>query len=244
MYGFAYTTLISSMSKGVATPTYPASLKFFIDAGNSLSYSGSGTSINDLTINANNGILVNGVGYSSANGGILTFDGVNDYLDFDSLVPETSNTANDSFTYLIWFKSNSLPVGGANLFSRNTNNSGNQILRTEGSVIRGGVQDISGNGLVLTGTTTINTSTYYQAAYTYDGITKTVKLYLNTNLEATNTNALLSGNLYNVNKLYIGQRNGDLYFNGNIALAKYYQEVRTLSQITDDFNTYKSRYGY
>jgi hypothetical protein len=230
------------MNKASA-PSYPASLKFFIDASNNSSYSGSGTNIYDLTTNDNDGVLVNGVGYSS---GLLTFNGTNQYIDLDSTMADnTANTANDSFTYLIWFKANSLPAGGANLFGRNSNFPGNQLLRTEGSVIRGGVQDVNNNGNVLTGTTTINTSTYYQACYTYDGTTKTVKLYLNTNLEASGTNSSLNGNLfYSINKVYIGQRNSDLFFNGNIGVAKYYQEARTLTQITEDFNEFKSRYGY
>jgi hypothetical protein len=227
----------------VPTPVYPTSLKLFIDAGNPLSYPGTGTTVTDLTTNTNNGVLVNVTSYSSSNGGTFVFDGINDYLDFDTLISETANTAISSFTYLVWFKPSALPAGGANLFGRNSNSNGNQLLRTEGSVIRGGVQDTSGNGNIVTGTTTINTSTYYQACFTYDGATKTTKLYLNTNLEGTSTNSSLSGILYSINKVYVGQRNGDLWFNGNIGIVKYYQEARTAVQITEDFNTYKSRYG-
>ena len=238
-----YYNLINSMNRGVS-PIYPASLKFFIDISNSLSYSGSGTNVYDLTTNDNDGILINGVGYSTSNSGILTFNGTNQYIDLDTLIAETTNTATDSFTYLVWFKPNSLPSGGANLFARNSNSNGNQFIRTEGSVIRGGVQDTSGNGNIVTGATTVNTSTWSQACYTYDGATKTTKLYLNTNLEGTSINAGLSGNLFSINKVYIGQRNGDLFFNGNIGVAKYYQETRTLTQITDDFNQFKTHYGY
>lgn len=224
--------------------SYPSSLKFFADISNPLSYSGSGTNLYDLTVNDNDGVLINGVGYSTSNSGVLTFNGTNQYIDLDTLVAETTNTATDSFTYLVWFKPNSLPAGGANLFSRNTNSNGNQFIRTEGSVLRGGVQDTSANGNIVTGSTTLNTSTWYQGAFTYDGTTKTTKLYLNTNLEGSATNASLSGNLFSVNKVYIGQRNTDLYFNGSIGVAKYYQEARSLTQITLDFNEFKTRYGY
>jgi len=47
---------------------------FSIDAGNKLSYPGSGVVITDLSGNNNNGDLENGVSYSSSNGGILVFD--------------------------------------------------------------------------------------------------------------------------------------------------------------------------
>jgi hypothetical protein len=50
-----------------------------LDAANPLSYPGSGTSWYDISGNGNNAILVNGVSYSTAFGGIFDFDGVDDY---------------------------------------------------------------------------------------------------------------------------------------------------------------------
>lgn len=55
-------------------------LSFYIDAGNVKSYPGSGTVITDISNVSSNYNLVNGVGYSSNNGGSLVFDGVNDRL--------------------------------------------------------------------------------------------------------------------------------------------------------------------
>jgi hypothetical protein len=53
-----------------------------LDAGASSSYPGSGTTWTDLSGNGNNGTLENGVGYTSSNGGSLTFDGGDDYNSF------------------------------------------------------------------------------------------------------------------------------------------------------------------
>ena len=50
-----------------------------LDAANSKSYPGSGTTWTDLSGRGNNGTLVNGVGYNSGNLGSLVFDGVDDY---------------------------------------------------------------------------------------------------------------------------------------------------------------------
>ena len=41
-----------------------------LDAGNTASYPGTGTTWTDLSGNGNNGTLVNGVGYNFANGGV------------------------------------------------------------------------------------------------------------------------------------------------------------------------------
>jgi hypothetical protein len=49
-----------------------------LDAGVSSSYPGSGTTWTDLSGNGNNGTLVNGVAYTSDNGGAMLFDGVDD----------------------------------------------------------------------------------------------------------------------------------------------------------------------
>ena len=69
-----------------------------LDAGNSRSYPGSGSTWTDLSGNGNNGTLVNGVGYNSGNKGSLVFDGVNDYVNF--FAPNLSTTT----TVEMWVK--------------------------------------------------------------------------------------------------------------------------------------------
>jgi len=53
-------------------------LVFAVDAANPISYPGSGNAWNDLTPNKNNGTLTNGPTFNSANAGSIVFDGVND----------------------------------------------------------------------------------------------------------------------------------------------------------------------
>ncbi len=72
-----------------------------LDASNSLSYSGAGTTWSDLSANANNGSLMNGVGYSSINGGALNFDGVDDYVTVNS-TPALNFSSNGNFTISVW----------------------------------------------------------------------------------------------------------------------------------------------
>ena len=60
-------------------PRIPTSgLIFYLDAANTRSYPGSGTTWTDLSGNGNTGTLTNGPTYSSANGGQIVFDGSND----------------------------------------------------------------------------------------------------------------------------------------------------------------------
>jgi hypothetical protein len=68
-------------------------LVMYLDAGISNSYPGSGSSWFDLSGNGHNGTLTNGAGYSTQFGGVITFDGTNDYVE----VP-TPNMASSNYT--------------------------------------------------------------------------------------------------------------------------------------------------
>ena len=55
-----------------------------LDAGNTKSYPGSGTTWTDLSGKDNNGTLTDGPTFNSANGGSIVFDGTNDQINCGS----------------------------------------------------------------------------------------------------------------------------------------------------------------
>lgn len=67
-----------ALQKGITGNIVTSNLVLNLDAGNSLSYPGTGTTWTDLSSSGNNATLVNGAGFSSADGGAITFDGTND----------------------------------------------------------------------------------------------------------------------------------------------------------------------
>jgi hypothetical protein len=71
-----------------------------LDAGNKKSYPGSGTTWTDVSGRGNNGTLTNGPTYSSANGGSIVFDSVDDYATLPSSSSFAFGTAN--FTLEVW----------------------------------------------------------------------------------------------------------------------------------------------
>lgn len=76
-------------------------LVLHLDAGNSKSYPGSGTSWLDLSGNNNNGTLINGPIYNSINNrGSITFDGINDYVN----IPNSISFGSISFTWSLFYK--------------------------------------------------------------------------------------------------------------------------------------------
>ena len=73
-----------------------------LDAGNSKSYPGSGTTWTDLSGNGNTGTLINmdGTNFSSSNGGYLTFDATNEYI-----TSSFATTSGQAVTYCGWLYS-------------------------------------------------------------------------------------------------------------------------------------------
>ena len=77
-----------------------------VDAGNTASYVGSGTTWNDLSV-SNHGILTNGPVYTTENGGSIVFDGIDDVISFGNIL----NMGLSSWTISCWVKFD----GGAGL---------------------------------------------------------------------------------------------------------------------------------
>ena len=229
-----YYSLINSMNRVVA-PSYPASLKLFIDAGNPLSYSGSGTTVTDL-IGTQNGTLINGVGYSASNGGYLTMNGTNQYIDLSN---NTTIRPTSARTIEGWFYINS---GVGMLYSDgNINNGLNNV---------GFWQDSSTFITTLANGSTQQTKTSAKlpnSTWVYVTLrfnSTTVELYFNDVLQYSIAQTVIPTNTSTV-PAKIGTYDGTGYFlNGRCSMLKIFNEYRNTSDMTTDFNLYKSRYGY
>ena len=99
-----------SYSKGPRIVT--DGLVLYLDAGNSKSYPGTGTVWNDLSGNNNNGTLVNGPTFSSANKGSIVFDGVNDgcNINNNSFINPTNAITFGAIVNLSGYGSNYAPI--------------------------------------------------------------------------------------------------------------------------------------
>jgi hypothetical protein len=232
-------------------PTYPTSLKLFIDAGNTLSYSGSGTTVTDLTGNKN-GTLENGTAYSSANGGTFVFDGVNDYIYMDN------NLYNyNEFSVSFWVNLSSFAhcspfqnfnYNGAGYF-------GFQILILSGHPYIAFYDGTSSTGPTLYSPTQLELNKYYRVTFTKQA-SGSIKLYINGILDSTtnttfnpvyhptNNYSTIGCQLYTSGGGITGSKIIAYLLNGKLAGLKVGNTVWTASEALADFNEFKTRYGY
>jgi hypothetical protein len=99
------------MAGTVAPNIVTDGLVLYLDAANVKSYVSGSTIWGDLSQGGNNGALINGPTFSPANSGGIVFDGVNDYCRVSN---QTFNfTTNSSFTIEVVFKRNSSTPGTA-----------------------------------------------------------------------------------------------------------------------------------
>ena len=209
-------------------------LVLHLDAGDSSSYSGSGTTWTDLTGNGNDGTLINGVSYSSSNGGYLNFDGTNDRVDFSSYV-QPAHTSSSSFTWFVWLYpfetlNNDVIMGnravtGSNVWTKLTPKRFEWVYPNH--------MNESGSG------TNVTTNHWQNICITKNGASFTY--YKNGTSVATMTSTH-SKNY--TNPFHIG---GDASYGENvqarISVVAVYDAALTASEVLQNYNVHKSRYG-
>ena len=209
------------------------SLRLHLDAGNSSSYPGTGTTWTDLTGNGYNATLSGGVTYSSSNGGILIYDGVDDVAT-SSLSKTALANVSGKWTIQFWvYISGSQTSVGVFQMADGLNSANPWLLlqRQNDTTIRWYV-----NGSYRI-TNTITTNTWYNLAISYDGTT--VKFFTNGVQESTTYVGGLGGNGGASTYLANGF-NGNL--NGRMPHILAYTTDLTQSQLQQNFDAIKSRY--
>jgi prepilin-type N-terminal cleavage/methylation domain-containing protein len=207
-------------------------LVLHLDAGNPASYPGTGNTWFDLSGNNNNGNLVNGVGYDSANGGSLVFDGVDDYVDLNKTAIQLGVYDAD-YTFDAW------------VFP--TNLSGDKsIFGTDQAAFRQGLHLIFRNGTIYQGhfssdfaTGAANLNSWNNISYTYVKSNGLARIYKNGVLQGSGT---ISSFIGSTNILISRWRSGN-YFVGNGSSYKIYNRALTPEEIAQNFNATRDRFG-
>jgi hypothetical protein len=202
-----------------------------LDASNSKSYSGSGTTWNDLSGNGNNGTLINGVGYNSSNKGSLVFDGSNDYVS-------TPLISTNSFTWNVWYKTDVISSGFRNIISIRVPN---YMLMLLNSSVNMGFWTSDGLSDVSLNMGPISIDTWYSATLVREGnsITNGYKAYMNGSFRGSANTGIWSSS----DPIILGGRTDvNQYLNGNIAQVCIYNRSLSANEVGQNYNATKGRY--
>ena len=210
----------------------PAGMVLYLDAGISSSYSGTGSTWYDLSGNGNHG-TINGAAYSSSQGGVFEFDGINDNISFSSV--SNIPIGNEPYTISVWFKSDEMPsdrgfVGWGEFGSTNQVNAWR--LRNSGG-LSGFRHYWWGNDLDYN--TPMNTTTWYNAVAAYENGTR--NLYLNNVLVASDTPS--GHNVQSAANLRIGVTAESLneWFDGQIGQVVIYKRQASVAEVSAIYNS-------
>ena len=225
-------------------PIVESGMVLHLDAAEPASYPGTGTTWTDLSGNGNNGTLVNGVGYSSANTGSLVFDGSNDYVNLQN--DADWNAFGDNITleavFMLTGAVSSYPRIIAKQFSGlTTASSCFQLGILNNQTFRFAVVTSSGNVDSASGSVTSNQ--IYHFVGTYDG--STMKRYVD---GAEISSAAQTGNIRTSSEpLTLGssyyQGSVNWHFPGNVYICRIYNRGLSAAEVAQNFNALRGRYG-
>ena len=209
-----------------------------LDAGNVKSYPGSGTTWTDLSGRGNTGTLTNGPTYSSANGGSLVFDGVDDYVSCPLISSSITNITMMGFVNVVLNRKGAFfrNGGGGNGYaigigSVNFDNNGNNV-----TALFPGVRWI---------TTTTQYSAGWQMVTFILNASSVVSGYLNTTPITFPTG---SNPVTPTSNFYIGRNLGDepagaRAANCSVSNCFFYNRALSAAEILQNFNALRGRFG-
>ncbi len=215
-------------------------LVLHLDAGNPASYSGSGTTWNDLSGNGSN-VTLTSTAFNTASGGSIVFNGTSSYANFNANIGSTSAVTVD-----IWVKTNSLNAPNGSMYF----GFGLYDVWTKAGAI--GFNSSSGDLFGLTTTRVENLG--IEGAWKHlvfvmnAGSVSNNKIYVN-GVNQTSLSQVYSGfNSTNANfnsgsGRISGWRNDlNWLMNLNVASFKLYNRELSQQEITNNFNALKQRF--
>ena len=216
-------------------------LVYYLDAGNTRSYSGSGLTSYDLKYGGIGGTLVNGVGFGSTNIGYFIFDGTDDFIQ----VPVASIPTGNEITICLWNYGTTAQTSSV-FSSHKADNSRvlNIHLPWNDNVVYWDAGYSAGNY------DRINTATLSSAqwqgwhhwSFTKNATTGTMEIYLDGSLNVSGTTKTRT--LDTADQVFLGrfQITSPLYHIGRVSLIHCYNRSLSAQEVLQNYNATKSRY--
>lgn len=206
-----------------------------LDAADKNSYIGSGTTWRDLSGNGYNGTLTNGPTFSNENGGSVVFDGVDDFTDIVYLPQQT----NSPLSVFAWVYLNTLPSAGVacGIWGHYGISGVNSHFEMYSTYSRLRLGDVNNSTLSV-----FTTGVWVYAGFTSTGSTH--KYYVNASELASwsGTTGAILGNPGAVSHM-TGRSDAGRIWNGRIANINIYLKTLTATEVLQNYNITKTRFG-
>jgi hypothetical protein len=227
--------------------TVTSGLVLELDAGNIKSYPTTGTTWFDKSGNAYNGTLVNGPTFNTGSLGSIVFDGVDDYVNLNSLSTLVGKT---NVTVDCWFFNDSLPSGFQNVIGQFSGDG--WLIHTYKDVPNLSILVLVGGGSSYGGINITPTNTWFNVILAYDGTLtgneNRLKMYVNGVLRTFDS--YVGGEVPNIwpNATAVNAAVGTLigfgrYFNGKIPIVRIYEKTLSSDEVLQNYNATKTRFG-
>ena len=243
------------MAGTVAPNIVTDGLVLYLDAANTKSYPGSGTTWTDSTGNNNNADLVNGLTYTTTNTGEIFMDGGDEYLR----IPPSSNLTNyfstSSFTIETIVRSTNVvyPRSRHPLYLRDTVTSSNIRGWSVGhSSTATSIEIRVSDGINFSNgyiSHTVAESTPYHRVFTVNRNAGCLtNYYVNGNNIGAHNASSVTGSIYDetlasfASGLVFGYVWGWRYI-GGLSIMRVYNRILTDSEIQQNYNSTKTRFG-
>lgn len=228
---------------GPPPPYVTDGLIYYVDAGLSASYPGSGTTWTDLSGQGRTTTLFNGPTFDSGNGGSINFDGTDDFAGVQGFTPSLTVK-----TMLGWVKLKDVNQQGGGVIGAGFNTGYNAaafdtIVYNETNEGWG----FGSNGFdrtFWTGVKETSTNDWVMITGVYESGTNGYKMYRQAELIGQDTINVLTIN--NANSGYwLGKRHGVNTgpLNAYISVGMIYNRVLSQSEVAQNFEHFRERYG-
>ena len=204
-----------------------------LDAADINSYTGSGATWTDLLQSGVNGNLTNGPTFTSANGGVIVFDGADDYV---RLSPPTTYSEYTVQFFCKWISSVGVSerLFGCDAFGTYTIFNPYNIGFHYNPL--GGVP----SSVTLSSGVNIGFGAWCQVVVTVSTLSSTVVIYVN-GIARNSWSTLPAANLSS--NIFIGKQNTLYGANCQFANFQLYNRAITADEVTQNFNAHKNRFG-